>query len=260
MKRAKEVNFSEIAVKLEQILRLDTFPVAIKMYKNAEELPRKPLNFKLNICQLVSMARYAKKSNSGIPEKMVCSMGAACVGLIKTPEPIRTGRAAVGPYTRDEKAGKRFMENTFKIGDSGKKYDAIMVAPLESVDFEPDAVVLYATPAQIMRLIHANTYDTGEKTTADTVAEAALCSSIGFAISKQKPIIGFPCAGDRIFGGTQNHELLMAIPFSEMNRILKNLEETAKGGFSVYPVPPNMMWTPTMPSTYTIQEADLQDQ
>lgn len=251
------MNLSEMANVLEKMLRLDTRPVAIKMYSDAEDLPRKPLNFKLNICQLVSMARYAGKSNSGVPQKMVCSMGAACVGLIKTPEPIATGKAAVGPYTKDEKAGKRFMENTFKVGDFGKKYDGIMVAPLEQADFEPDVVVIYANPAQIMRLIHANAYETGEKTTADTVAEAALCSSIGFALWNKKPVIGFPCAGDRIFGGTQNNELVMAIPFAEMNRILKNLAETAKGGFSVYPIPPNMMWTPTMPQTYTIQENDL---
>lgn len=251
------MNRSEMAAKLEAILRLDTRPVAVKMYVNSQEMPKKPLNFKLNICQLVSMARYAGKANAGVPEKMVCSMGAACVGLIKTPDVFTTGKAAVGPYSRDEKAGRKFMENTFKLGDSGKKYSGIMVAPLESADFEPDVVVIYANPAQMMRLIHANAYETGEKITADTVAEAALCSSMGFAIAKGKPTIGFPCAGDRIFGGTQNSELVFVAPFKEVERIIRNLEETAKGGFSVYPVPPNMMWTPTMPPTYTIQETDL---
>ncbi len=39
--------------------------------------------------------------------------------------------------------------------------------------------------------------------------------------------------------------------------MIHNLEATAKGGFSVVPIPPNMHWTPSMPSGYTVQEADL---
>ena len=48
----------ELAEQLEKILRLDTMPVAMKFYEDRKDLPREPLNFKLNLCQLVSMARY----------------------------------------------------------------------------------------------------------------------------------------------------------------------------------------------------------
>ncbi|MGE5593099.1 MAG: DUF169 domain-containing protein [Betaproteobacteria bacterium] len=248
----------EVSDKLERILRLDTRPVGVKLYRSKEELPRKPLNFKLNVCQLVSMARYQGKVNTGVPEMMVCAMGAACVGLIKTPEAIATGKAAVGPYVKDAVAGKAFMANTFKLGDAGKKFDGILVGALDNLQVDPDVVVMYANPAQTMRLIHACTYETGEKVAADTVAEAALCSSIGFAVAKGKPVVGFPCAGDRIFGGTQNSELVFVAPYPLVrDKLLANLELTAQGGFSVYPVPPNMFWTPTMPPTYTIQPEDL---
>jgi len=248
----------EVSDKLERILRLDTRPVGVKLYKSKEELPRKPLNFKLNVCQLVSMARCQGKVNTGVPEMMVCSMGAECVGLIRTPEAIASGKAAVGPYVKDLAAGKAFMANTFKLGDTGKKFDGILVGALDNLQADPDVVVIYANPAQIMRLIHACTYETGEKVTADTVAEAALCSSIGFAVATGKPVVGFPCAGDRIFGGTQNSELVFVAPYPLVrDKLLANLELTAQGGFSVYPVPPNMFWTPTMPPTYTIHPEDL---
>ncbi|MCR4431160.1 MAG: DUF169 domain-containing protein [Tepidanaerobacteraceae bacterium] len=252
------MNCSEVSEKLLEILRLDTDPVAVTMYKDKEELPRKPMNYKVNICQLVSSARYQRRINAGVPEMMVCSMGAACVGLIKTPEAISSGKAAVGPYCADEEAGKKFMANTFKLGDSGKHYEGIYVQPLYAAKAEPDVVVLYVNPAQIMRLVHACTHDNGEKVTADTVCEAALCSSIGFVLANKKPVIGFPCAGDRIFGGTQNQELVFAAPYSLFrDKLIDNLEKTAKGGFSVYPVAPNMYWTPSMPPTYTIQPEDL---
>ncbi|WP_213996889.1 MULTISPECIES: DUF169 domain-containing protein [Tepidanaerobacter] len=252
------MNCLEVSNKLQEILRLDTDPVAITMYKDKEKLPRKPLDYKINLCQLVSTARYQGRPSSGVPEMMVCAMGAACVGLIKTPEAISSGKAAVGPYCANEEAGKKFMENTFKLGDKGKQYEGIYVEPLSRAKEEPDVVVVYVNPAQVMRLVHACAYDNGEKVAADTVCEAALCSSIGFALANNKPTIGFPCAGDRIFGGTQNQELVFVAPYSLFrDKLIDNLEKTAKGGFSVYPVPPNMAWTPSMPPTYTIQPEDL---
>ncbi|MDD2202525.1 MAG: DUF169 domain-containing protein [Firmicutes bacterium] len=248
----------QLAVELDRILRLDTKPVGIKLYKSQDDLPRKPFNFKLNLCQLVAMARYQGKTNTGTPDKMICAMGAACVGLIDTPEAIASGKAAVGAYVKDQTAGKAFMDNTFKIGDTGKKYDGILAGALESMEEDPDVVVMYVNPAQAMRLIHACTYDTGEKITADTVAEAALCSCIGYAVANDKPVVGFPCAGDRIFGGTQTHEVVFVAPYALVKeKLIGNLERTAQGGFSVYPVPPNMFWTPTMPPTYTIQPEDI---
>ncbi|NPV52635.1 MAG: hypothetical protein HPY71_03825 [Firmicutes bacterium] len=41
-----------------------------------------------------------------IPESSVLHMGAACTGLIKTPAAIAMGKAAVGPYVKDEVTGK----------------------------------------------------------------------------------------------------------------------------------------------------------
>ncbi|REG10421.1 DUF169 domain-containing protein [Pelolinea submarina] len=250
------MNPSEISQSIISILHLETQPVAVKMYKDKADLPRHTQNIQQNFCQLVSIARYQGRGNSGTAESMICAFGAACLGLIETPEVISSGKAGLGIYTGNPQAAKNFMSNVFKIGDSGKQYEAVMVKPLAEVapDEQPDAVIIYVNPAQAMRLIHASTYDTGEKITADTVAEGAMCSCTAFAIANQKPTVGFPCAGDRIFGGTQNHELVYTAPYSLVTgKLVENLEATAKGGFSVFPVPPNMHWTPAMPPAYTIQ-------
>jgi uncharacterized protein (DUF169 family) len=253
------MNNKELSQKIEEIIRLDTRPVAVKLYKNREDLPKKPQNIKQNFCQLVSIARYQGRSNSSAADKMICSMGAACIGLIPTPEAISSGKAAIGAYCKDEEAAKKFMANTFKLGDAGKQADGVMVTPLAEVTEEPDVVVFYCNPAQVIRFIHAYAHDTGEKVTADTVAEAAMCSCVGYAVANKKPVIGLPCAGDRIFGGTQNHELVFVAPYAWVrDKLVNNLEATAAGGFSVYPIPPNMHWTPAMPPTYTVQPEDLE--
>jgi uncharacterized protein (DUF169 family) len=252
------MSYREVSDELEKILRLKTAPVAVKLYKDAKDLPKEPVDYKVNLCQLVSTARYQGKQSGGVPELMICSMGASCVGLIDTPEAITSGQAAVGAYCKDIECGKTFMANTFRLGDKGKQYAGINVQPLKTAKEDPDVVVMYVNPAQIMRLVHACAYDNGEKVAADTVCEAALCSSIGYVIENNKPVIAFPCAGDRIFGGTQNDEVVFAAPYALFrDKIVENLKKTAMGGFSVYPIPPNMAWTPTMPPTYTIAPEDL---
>jgi uncharacterized protein (DUF169 family) len=244
----------EIADKLERLLRLDTRPIAVRFYKQSEPLSTPPPEIPLNVCQLVSMARHQGLANGGVPERMVCITGAACLGLIKTPDVITSGKLPVGVYTKDEEIGRVFMANTFKLGDTGKKYAGVVIAPLALAQDEPAVVVVYCNPAQAMRLIHAHAYDTGEKVTADTVAEAAVCSSIGFAHATGKPVIGFPCLGDRGYGGTQNHELIFAAPYAVMrDRLVPNLEDTAQLGSSVYPVAPNVAYTPPMGQAFTMQ-------
>jgi uncharacterized protein (DUF169 family) len=260
MKEENHMEPKEISDNIVRILHLETQPVAVKVYKDRKDLPRRPQNIKQNFCQLVSIARYQGRGNSSVADNMICAFGASCLGLIETPEVISSGKAALGVYTEFPEAAKNFMGNAYKIGDTGKKYDAVMVKPLAEVtdDDEPDAVIIYVNPAQAMRLIHACAFDTGEKITADTVAEGAMCSCTGFSIEEGKPTVGFPCAGDRIFGGTQNHELVFTAPYSLVKeKLVDRLERTAKGGFSVFPIPPNMHWTPAMPPSYSIQEEYL---
>lgn len=254
------MNPKEISDSVVRILHLETYPVAVKMYADRKECSRHPLAQKHNFCQLVNLARTAQRENASVADNMICAFGASCIGLMRTPEVITSGKAAVGAYVDDPEVAKKFMGNVYRIGDTGKAYDAVRVKPLGEIKEgeEPDAVIMYVNPVQAMRLIHAYTYDTGEKITADTVAEGAMCSSVGFAVKEGKATVGFPCAGDRIFGGTQNHELVFAAPYNWVKeKMIHNLEATAKGGFSVVPIPPNMHWTPSMPSGYTVQESDL---
>ncbi|HPT24662.1 MAG: DUF169 domain-containing protein [Anaerolineaceae bacterium] len=251
------MNPKELSENIVRILHLETYPVAVTLYEKEEDMPRHPLPHKHNFCQIVSMARTASRTNASVPEKMICAFGAASIGLIETPEVIRSGAAAVGAYMDDPVAAKNFMNNVYKLGDTGKKYAGVMVQALADVEEgqNPDVVLIYCNPLQAMRLIHANAYDTGEKITADTVAEGAMCSAVGFAAGEKKATIGFPCAGDRIFGGTQSYELVFAAPYDWVQeKLVNNLEQTAKGGFSVIPISPNMNWTPAMPSAYTIQQ------
>ncbi len=248
----------ESAAYLREIVHLDTHPVGIKLYAHRQEWKGSLLKNKTNICQMVSMSRYQGVTVAQTADQMICSLGAACLGMIKTPERFTSGEAVVGKYTNNAENGKQFIKNTYKLGDNGRIFDIMVTGPLASME-DPDIVVIYLNPAQILPFIHAFTYDNGNKITADTVAEAALCSSMGYTLGEKKPIIGFPCAGDRRFAGTQSHELLIAFPISLLSPLIENLKTKAKTNPQLYPVAPAMNWVPVMPPAYTLQDDDLVD-
>lgn len=251
------MNAGEVEELFFSQLKFETRPVAVRLLADRAELGRKPFPMKLNICQLISMARHGGRATAAVPDRMVCAIGASCTGLVKTTPAFVSGEAAVGKYTVDAATGQVFFGNTYKLGDAGKVFDAIEIAPLGDAAFEPQVVLFYTNPAQVMRLVHAVIRSSGEKVAADTVAEAAVCSAIGFVVGEDRPVIGFPCAGDRRFGGTQNHELVFAAPWHTVrDTMAPNLVEMAKQG-PLYPVPPHVLYDPVMPLAYTLEEEDL---
>lgn len=242
----------------EEILKLQTKAVAIKLHKGSDNEQCSLIHYKLNLCQMVAMARYHRKVTSQKASGMVCVLGASCLGLIKTPQRFTSGTAVMNRYVKDEIIGERFMSNIYKLGDKGKQFDFVTIGPLGEVE-DPSSVILYVNPAQILPLIHAYTFDNGEEISGNTVAEGSLCEAIALSVGEKKINIGFPCAGDRRYGGTQRDELIFAMPYAELSRISRNLEDLNNLGVSVYPIAPNVMWTPMMSEAYTISEEDLMD-
>ena len=245
----------KVADDFMRILKLDTEPVAVKLLKNKNSAKSRIVKKPINVCQLVANARHQQRTSTGVPEHMVCALGAAALGLINTPEAMIDGTAAVNKYTKTAEAGREFFKNTYKIGDNGKKFEAAEIGPLRKHE-DYDVFVVYANPGQMLGLIHANSYLNGAMVKADTVAEGALCSAIGFAFGEQKPIVGIPCAGDRRFASTQHSELVFAAPMKDLERIHGSLLDLFNLG-PIFPVPPMVDYETKMPKLYTLGEKDL---
>lgn len=253
-KRWKKVSDS-----IREQLRLTTYPIAIRLFEDGEEVPRKVriLEHKVCICQLGTYARRHHDAVGSIRERIKCAIGAACVGLIRTPERIRTGRDVVGLYVKDEKAGKRLQEYVPKLGDTGGRYRAIAFAPLDVTPFEPQVITVYATPARITRLIHASIYRDGGAVKSTTPVEASICTSIAKVMLNEEPVIDLPCMGDRKVGLADEDELMFSFPPVMAGQIVEGLERTYEFGMSVYPIRVYLDWEPQLSEAHTMTEEDL---
>jgi uncharacterized protein (DUF169 family) len=119
-------------------------------------------------------------------------------------------------------------------------------APIDRADFEPDLICLYVNSAQAMRLAQAANNGGGgiAPTTATGLGD---CGDI-LARTVKTDLCQFilPSGGDRVFGSTQDHEVIFTIPISKIELMMKALEDTHKAGFR-YPVLTDVRHRPNLP-------------
>jgi uncharacterized protein (DUF169 family) len=138
-------------------------------------------------------------------------------------------------YTVDLDAQRRELAS-FPTRAPGEVH-TVVVAPLDKATFEPDAVLIYANPAQAVRLVMAAVYPAGERVRSEFAGIGGSClDGVLGTIRDQRPHVVLPGAGDRIFSSTQDDELIFAVPAGQLADITAALEKAGHEKGIRYPV------------------------
>lgn len=142
---------------LEALLRLKTFPVALKLLENPEELTknkwiRRPER-KTTLCQLITIVRTFDWTMGATADDFALPLCASILGLAECPEEIKDGTIRSLTWCKTKEDGKKCEDSIPKIPVG--KYKAVVLAPLVYDPFEPDMVLIYANPAQMILIINA---------------------------------------------------------------------------------------------------------
>ncbi|HEY91361.1 MAG TPA: DUF169 domain-containing protein [Dehalococcoidia bacterium] len=214
---------------LNTYVRPQTFPLALKLCKSESELPERvripvrDMGYQITLCQGYGIARRFRWAVAIGKDDQCCVGGASTMGFI----------------------GERPNEEPAKRLETGK-YSHLLIAPIEMADFEPDLLLLYVNSAQAMRLSQAasrsadngvSAIATGFGDCGDIVARTTTSNQCQFVL---------PSGGDRVFGGTQDNELIFTIPWEKAEAVIGSLEETHKAGFR-YPVLTDLRHEPALP-------------
>jgi uncharacterized protein (DUF169 family) len=231
----------EINEKLTYFIRPLTFPVAVKLLGPGEELPEKAkvptrdFGHKILACQAMAMARRHGQSVAIGAKDDSCAPSAVGLGLVNRDE--------VQPPPGFEREGGKAL--------AFGKYPYFLYAPLHSVTFEPDILVIYGNSAQIMRLVQA--YSLGGKE-VNTVATALVdCVDIAYVKEAPGPYVILPSGGDRVFGTTQDFEMIFALPWSMVEECIGGLEVSHKMGFR-YPVVSYLRYEAKLPPFLDLEQ------
>jgi uncharacterized protein (DUF169 family) len=232
-------SWKEFAGILESSLRLRSHPIAYKRFEKVEDLDKvsgvQRLNRTFTFCQIPTLVRRGHGVIIGVTrEDQINPRCARIHGLAPTTEKQLAGEIVYfkNTYFTTEDEAKRQMAS-YPLIPPG---EAIVVAPLDAAQFEPDVILVYGTPAQMMVLLCALQVKDFERFNFFFIGEGSCADSLGQCYTTGKPALSLPCYGERSFGSVEDDELLLAIPPSMKEKTidgLATLEKRHRG----YPIP-----------------------
>jgi uncharacterized protein (DUF169 family) len=250
------MNYQEAARELKAALRLRTEPLGVAFLREAASLPEKTrrpsqvLGKKVTICQGVTMARVYGWPVGLTPEDLICVPGMLAFGLAPEPDPgqeLASILCDVG-FHREMAAARKEVEALTRL--SPQEIEALYLAPLERLALDPDVVVVYGSPAQLMRLIQGASFGLEERAQGDFGGKIE-CSSYLIGPYKTGQVrVTIPGMGDRIFSMTQDDELVVSFPTRLLPGILQGMAEAGKKIGARYPITFYQNFQPEFPKPY----------
>ena len=221
-------SYEEQSSKLKTILGLKGSPVAVKLAATMNDIPAgvPELKEKVRHCEMVQKARagdvfYATK------EQHACAGGAGALGIIETPEKIKTGEFYFGlGRFKTLEAAKKTMD---AVPRTGKHFVASIYAPLEKSTFKPDVVVIIGNPKQLLKIAQANIYENGGRNNAGFAGIQSLCGdAVASVYNTGEMNSTFGCDGSRKYAKISDDELIVGIPAAKLEQLVDALEKISK--------------------------------
>lgn len=230
----------EMNALLERYLRPNTFPVAVRISKEKEvpekyRRPTKLYGHRINLCQGVNIARRYGWSFGFLAEDMACPLSLPIFGFVEEPDFVTRGEIIFPDFTKTMEAAAKTqsMQPKAAVGSIG----SILVAPLAKADFDPDLILVYGNPAQIIRMVQASLYNEGGAVESRFSGRCACAQEFIHPHVNQKCNVIIPAQGERLFAMTADDELVFSIPKTKIEATLEGLEVTHQRGVARIPTP-----------------------
>ena len=234
---ADSVDWEKLVRRMELLLRLKSFPVALKMLEKKEDLAQIPFLRKpqgpRTLCQLITLVRNFDWTVGADAGDFLSPMCGSIIGLNDTPEIYKDGTFRSIVWVKTKEDGRKYEASIPRLPLG--RYQAVALAPLVYKPFEPDLVLIYANPAQMMLLINALQFEDYEVMQFFCVGESSCSDAIARGLLTGKPALTIPCYGERRYGHAQDEDMVMAVPAEMMAKALRGLEALYLRGIR-YPI------------------------
>jgi len=247
---------TEKAQALNRLIRPVTFPIGVKLVKSVDDFPertRRPLKdmgFKTMPCVAMTLARKYGWTVGVTAEDNACSIASYAYGWneddAKSEKGITDFMKGMNYAANDDAAKARL--DTFRQAKLDKgQYAGVVFSPLERSKVEPDLVMVFCNAAQLMRLVHGATQETGTSLRPTFRGFAASCDEgILHTLKDREPKVVVPGNGERVWAMVQDDEFLFTIPADSLDQVIAGLEATDKSGVR-YPIVVDVRHEPNLP-------------
>jgi len=227
--------FNKCGTDLEQMLRLKTYPLAIKLLKSESEVPegairpKRDLGEHLAVCQAFSLARRQGMTLAMFLEDHWCFEPIISYGLVETPEDYLNGFTNSFFIADKEAAAKHAQEMTrLPVGE----YPGMVIGPLKNAGFEPDIVMIYCIPGQLRHLLLSLRHLNGTAVTSTLDPIGSCVHSVVPSFLSGVFQVTIPDPGDFERAGADENEMVLTAPAGRLEELMAGVyhfEEIGRG-------------------------------
>jgi len=257
------MDLKQINDALNQYVRLQTFPVAIRMCTSEEELPQKvrlpirDLGINISLCHAIAMARRYGWTIA-VDKYQTCYAAGISMGFLPLLPDVVDGsfQESVGLWGMSKEQAATAIQNIpkFEYG----KYRYVLMAPVERAAFEPHLLLIYGNPAQIWILLSGYLFGTGRSGLDVTLSPGAGCTAyITRTIQADECQFGLVGAGERLIAHPQDYECAFSIPRSKIERTVEGMQAGHQTRVFRYPVPAFLRYGSQHPPGYDEMRSHL---
>lgn len=253
--------YREWAECFEKLLRMSTYPLAVKMCEKDEDIPKsakrplKDFGHYLDTCQCFATSRrigemIVQKQEDAWCFESVLAFGFTGGNLDAFNEGLKfflDGKTRYPEAAKDLAISSKWAHK-FPRFEPGK-YLAIVSAPLMRASFEPDLVLLYINPTQLNLVLEGIVYKWGDDVTCDLAAHGGCVHYVVPPILTQNFWVSIPCNGDCAFACKEPEELVFSTPLAKVEQLLDGMQALSKIGWGL-PVRYEMRPEGLLPPSY----------
>ena len=232
-------DWAAIVGDLNDLLRLKTTPIGMKMFATVAEMEATPRIRRPQAIhttdQVVAQAARLGWTVGITMDDLVGAQCGAVIGLSPRDERWLSGDRMAGVWfeTLEDASAHQHAMDLVPFGT----YQAMAVSPLSSGRLDPpDVCLIYATPGQMIILINGLQWSGFKKFDWSVVGESACADSWGRALATGEPSLAIPCYAERRYGVVLDDELLMAVPPKFLPKAIAGMKRLSGNGLR-YPIP-----------------------
>ncbi len=238
-----DLDYAQLADGLKTRLRLRADPIALKLFEQADALDgvaglRRPEpGVRFSMCQLIGQVRWLGFTLGITHDNVMPNSNCGGVAGLNAPGPkYLDGSMFHGVWFATVEASREHQAQMPRV--PAGRYQALVASPLAKGRLDPpDAVLVYATPGQMMLLVNGLQHRRYFRADFTVTGETACADSWGKGLSTGDVSISIPCYAERRFGGVQDDELLVSLRVEHLQEAIIGLDWLAQRGIR-YPIPP----------------------
>jgi uncharacterized protein (DUF169 family) len=237
------VSLAKIDGTMSTYVKPQTYPLAIKMLDSEAKIPqeaKRPLRdygASFVLCQALAISRREALTIVLDKESQSCPIALVGLGFVR-PDEYLSGKYALAPANQPVEARRRAAEAMPRFQYGNFKY--ILISSVQSASFDPDVIVFYGNGAQIMRMIQAAVFASGESLTSKSTGAGGCLHTVVAPILEGTCKYTVPGNGERRLGLVADGEFGFSMPRNRFEEVMNGLKLTHDGK-QTYPISPGYL-------------------